>query len=101
MFLPMKKKLIEQSLKVPKEANEKTNWLVFVTRRPAITGHRQFFCLLILKKMPSKKMKTFFFEKILFLHICSNFSKLKNFLICWEKNFTIKVGKDILGNYII
>ena len=52
-----------------------------------------------LLKMPFKRMKTYFFEKILFMKF--NFFKIKNYLILLQKNIAIKVEKTFLRNSII
>ena len=54
--------------------------------------HRHIFCPPVLLVMLFKRMKAFFFGKILLIK-SSDFSKFKNFLIFRKKNLTIKVGR--------
>ena len=70
-----------------------------LTKSPATTG---IFPPSNLSRDAVYKNENFFFEKILFLQICCNFSNFKNFLIVFrKKNFTIKVQKTFLRKIII
>ena len=63
--------------------------------------HRHIFRPHILLKMLFKRMRTFLFKEIVFLHIFFNFSKLKYFQTFLQKNFTIEMEKAFSRNDII
>ena len=70
------------------------DWMVSKT----VEYRRYFFRLCILVKIPFERIKVFSFQTTLF--IFSNFSKCRIFLICHQKNRTIRVGEIFLNNII-